>query len=132
VSHAKPLLLEDWTLTISACNDEVTQFSFSVEGSKTGPDGKGSNKEKFVSTSGRVVIEPADWWVTNARQWAGAKMPPDFKVRWTVKPLFVDSAQLPGEDVLTVAQGLPNGKHTIEISGTAPLRSIRVHRPPSK
>ena len=37
-----------------------------------------------------------------------------------------------GETIVTVAQGLPNGKHTLELTGTpdTPLAAIRVYRPP--
>lgn len=58
--------------------------------------------------------------------------------RWSVVPFFADQFAVPaarnpfGETVVTVAQGLPNGKHTLELTGTpdTPLAAIRVYRPP--
>jgi len=55
-----------------------------------------------------------------------------------VLPLFADEFLVParknpfGDTVITVAQGLPNGKHTLEITGSqdTPIAAIRVYRPP--
>ena len=138
VGHDRPLQVEDWTLTITECNDAVDDFKFEVEGSSTGPDGSGTNKHKFVSLSGRVVIDPEDWWVTNARGWVGAKMPDHFKIRWTVKLLSRDEWSPPAapdssrEAATTVAQGLPNQKHTLELTGPSSIQAIRIYRPPVK
>ena len=37
-----------------------------------------------------------------------------------------------GDTVVIAAQGLPNGKHTLEITGSpeTPIAAIRVYRPP--
>ena len=52
--------------------------------------------------------------------------------------MFVDAYQAPPiEDAsrecsITLAQGLNNTKHTLEIIGEAPIRGIRVYRPPER
>ena len=142
VSHEKPLILEDWTVKITEVNDEANTFKFEVTGSKTGADGAGSSEEKFVSNSGRVVIEKTDWWVKTARQWSQKKVPVGFEIKWQVKPLFVDEYEplkvvVPAREYNTVlAQGLSNGKHTLEIVqiGQTPvaIQAIRVYQPPVK
>ena len=61
-----------------------------------------------------------------------------FEVKWRVEPRFVDEFTAPGvkvpaiETTVTPAQGLPNTRHTLEISGgeATPIAAIRVHRPP--
>jgi len=139
IGSTKPLLVEDWTLAatrVDAANDKL--FSFTLTGSKTGPDGEGRSDARFVSKSGRVVIETNDWNVTYALSLGGIKPVPDaFAVNWKVEPRFLDEFVSPGvtdtatETRVTLASGLPNGKHTLEISGSeaTPIVVIRVYRP---
>jgi hypothetical protein len=138
VSSEKPREVESWTLKILEVDDQAERLKFSLTGSKTGPDGEGVSSERFVSTSGRVVIEPGDWWVKKIRQITKAPVPAGFEITWKAVPLFADQfAPSRGEDasresIVTVAQGLPNGKHTLELLGPAPIGAIRVYRPPMK
>jgi len=139
IGSTKPLLAEDWTLAakrVDAANDKL--FSFALTGSKSGPDGEGRSDERFVSKSGRVVIETNDWNVTYALSLGGIKPLPDaFEVKWQVEPRFVDEFVSPGvtdtavETRVTFASGLSNGKHTLETSGSeaTPIAVIRVYRP---
>jgi len=139
IGSTKPLWVEDWTLAatrVDAANDKL--FSFTLTGSKTGPDGEGRSDARFVSKSGRVVIETNDWNVTYALSLGGIKPVPDaFEVKWKVEPRFVDEFVSPSvtdaatETRVTLASGLPNGKHTLEISGSeaTPIVVIRVYRP---
>lgn len=140
VSWEKPLIVEDWTTVITEINDDASKFKFKVIGSKTGFDGSGVNDQKFVSNSGRVVIEPRNWWVKKAREFSGKPTPKGFQIKWQVKPMFVDVYVPPKiedptkEYVTTLVQNLSNSKHKIEIipdkKGTVPIEAIRVYRPP--
>ena len=138
IKSQKPLLVEDWSLaaTKDATNDKL--YTFALTGSKTGADGEGRSDARFVSKSGRVVIETNDWNVAYATSLAGIKpVPEKFDVKWRVEPRFVDEFISAGvkdpaiETAVTLAQGLPNTKHTLEISGgdATPIAAIRVHRP---
>ena len=123
----KPLLLEDWTMDVTKTGEK--QFEFTVSGSKTGPDGSGKSDQRFVSNSGRIVIEPDAWNVSYALGLAGVKPVPDhFTVTWSVVPYFADEV---GSSVVTVAQGLVNTKHTLELTGNAPVVAVRVYSPPT-
>lgn len=137
----QPLLVEDWTLQATQAEPDGKRFVFSLSGSRTGPDGEGRSDRRFVSHSRRVVIEPEDWNVGYAMSLASIKsVPPEFPVSWKVTPNFVDEAVSPGvqdptiETVVTIAQGLPNTRHTLELSSstgeTPPIRAIRVYAPP--
>jgi hypothetical protein len=136
VSSEKPREIEEWVLKVTESDDKAEHLRFTVTGSKTGPDGEGVSSERFVSKSGRVVIEPGDWWVKNIREITQAKVPVGFEVKWRAIPLFRDIYSPPKmeddsrEASVTVAQGLPNGKHTLEIEGPTGLRAIRIYRPP--
>jgi hypothetical protein len=142
VTSDKPLQLEEWTVAITEASPDLKTFKFAVSGSKTGPDGEGSGDKKFISRSGRVVIDPADWNFDYCLKVFKRPLPADFKVQWRVVPHFMDEIKLAGagapgpgiEPVVTVAQGLPNGKHTLEISCDAPqpITALRIYHPPGQ
>ena len=139
VGSEKQMQLEDWTMDVTKDPADAKQFTFTLSGSKTGPDGSGRSDQRFVSKSGRVVIEPEDWNVEYALMLPGIKPVPDkFTVHWSVVPHFSDTFAAPAnldkttEAAVTIAQGLTNGKHTLEITGSSatPLLAVRVYRPP--
>jgi hypothetical protein len=136
VESEKPLQLEEWTATIKDATTDLKSFKFAVSGSKTGPDGEGSSERKFVSRSGRVMIDPADWNFVYALKIFKKPLPENFKVQWKVIPHFMDSVEPESVDsrieaVRTVALGLPNKRHTVELRGVAPgaIEKLRVYRP---
>ena len=115
------------------------RYLFQLTGSKTGEDGSGNSEETFVSNSKRVVIEPSDWDVEFAMSTlAGVRpIPNEFTVKWSVVPYFEDSPVPPQvmdraiERVVTVAQGLEDGPHRIELlgAGVDGIEAIRVYSP---
>ncbi len=142
VSAEKPLLVEDWSLRVLETNADDSQWRFSVTGSRTGEDGVGSSKERFVSRSGRVVIEPGDYGVNRAYNLRHQLTPAGFEVKWSVIPLFTDVYRAPRvsdpsrEYVTILASGLSNDKHTLELISTGktdpPIREIRIYKPQVK
>jgi hypothetical protein len=140
VGHEKPLLKESWVLRVTGNNADDSQWHFEVVGSHTGPDGEGVSTEKFVSRSGRVVIEPGDWGVKRAFDLNHKRTPIGFEVHWSVEGEFTDSyreqrMEDPSREYSqTLALGLPNGSHTLEMvaKGAFPpvIRAVRVYRPP--
>lgn len=139
VQKGKPLLAEDWTLTLTELSADYKQVKFTLSGAKTGADGEGISTERFVSDSGRIVIEPDDWNLDYCLQVFKRPIAPGFKIEWRVVPQFRDEfvarpeANTPAETIVTLAQGLSNGNHILEIKGQAktPIRAIRVYRPAS-
>jgi hypothetical protein len=140
VQSEAPLLVEDWQVRIFDGNDDLSFFRFEVVGSQTGPDGQGQCDRRFVSNSGRVVIEPSDWSVARSRKQTGNPLPEGFLAKWRVVPLYLDEYTAPAvgdpthEATTTLAQGLSNGPHRLELvagaDGVPPLSGIRVYRPP--
>ena len=140
VRSQTPLLVENWSLKLTEVSDDAKQFKFAVTGSKTGPDGEGNSAEKFVSKSGRVVIDPADFTLAAARKQFQKPCPPDFEIKWSVVPMFQDTytppkVSDPANPVrTTVVQLIENGPHTLEIipngDGVVPVKEIQVFRPP--
>jgi hypothetical protein len=139
VSASAPLISARWTAVITEINDTCDRFRFRVYGSETGFDGEGQNDQPFVSQSGRVVIESQDWWIDDACQLFQVATPEGFQFHWRVEPLFrdiyvppaIEAASVP--PATTIAQGLPNQTHTLEIVSSegdpVPIAAIRVYRP---
>jgi hypothetical protein len=140
ISAEKPLLAEDWTLRIEEVNADESRLRFTVAGSRTGPDGGGVSTERFVSNSGRVVIEPEDWTFARSFELVHRPTPPGFEMTWSVVPMFVDlyhPARLEDrtrEQTATLALGLTNARHKLELISHGPnppmIRAIRVYQPP--
>ena len=135
----KLLLVEDWTIDVRKLNADEKLFAFTLMGSKTGPDGEGRSDQRFVSKSGRVTIAPEDWNVAYAMMLSGVKpVPEHFIAKWRVEPRFVDEFVSPGlkdnsvETIVTLAQGLANTRHVLEITSgpDAPIFAVRIYRPP--
>ncbi len=133
---------EKWTLTITKINDDADDFEFELEGSASGKDGRGNNKEQFISDSGRIIIQPEDFTIRSAQNYKKTKCPANFTVTWEVKPNFVDiwqprqKADPAMRNIDTLFQGAKNVKHTLELvpngDGVLPVSSIIVHTPPLK
>ncbi len=133
---------EDWILTFTKVNENASEFEYDLKGSVTGPDGSGNNKEKFTSKSGRILIDPQ--WFTITSAFINFKEAPKvgFEVKWSVVAKCNDvwrpnpSIDTAKEDRVTLAQGLTNGSHTLEVipNGDGPIgvRAIVVYQPPVK
>ena len=142
VDHEAPLLIEPWTLTVTAVGADSKTWTFSVAGGLTGPDGEGRSDQPFRSKSGRVKIAPENWF----RGFGKEPVPKGYTIRWHVVPRFTDIFEAPGktsdhgiEPAVTVVQGIPNTRHVLELrsegsSGNSGqpvvlLRAIRIYRP---
>ncbi|HVX67972.1 MAG TPA: hypothetical protein VHA11_15270, partial [Bryobacteraceae bacterium] len=123
-------------------NNDATRFRFQVTGSRTGPDGEGNSWEKFVSRSGRVVIEPRDWMLDKIMKIFKQAAPPPvgYEVKWSVVPMHLDEYRAPETNdpgkvyAAVAAQGFENTMHTLELipngDGAVPVEAIQVYRPP--
>jgi hypothetical protein len=119
-------------------------FSFEAIGSKTGRDGTGTSAKRFVSNSGRIVIEtkvekPAmgfeSDWSCDIKQ-----VQPGAEVKFQCYALHADryaaaASQDPSlESSVTLVQGIANGKHRLVLTADDPARvrlgALRVYRPP--
>lgn len=133
--------LEDWTLTVTDISEkgrDVT-FKFDVKGSVTGPDGNGDSETRFVSNSGKIIIDPSDF-TTFEMGFRKKKIKPGFVTTWKVIPQFIDvwkpepvsAPALEGRTILV--HGLANEEHTIEIipngDGPIPIKELVVYKPP--
>jgi len=141
-------LLEDWTLTIESIvypkKRSAVACTFSVFGSLSQEDGVGSCDKRFVSNSGRVVIEPSAWAHLWDAKYVNSKttLSGGAKFHWKVLPLHSDTYPSvtsnptdPAREHWTIlASGLSNTDHTLELTTTLdappPIAEVRVYRPP--
>ena len=132
---------ENWTLEVTKVQN--TKFYFTLKGSQTGFDGHGNNKERFVSNSGRVVIEADDWFLEPAASEDNSSFPVKIGhlITFKSKLLGLDNYKAPHIDDPTIlpeillAQGLENKKHRLEIiigkEGALPITAVRTYEPSS-
>lgn len=142
LTHNTPLVEEDWTLTVLKSTPDGKEIQFNVFGSVTGEDGEGINTEKFVSNSGRVVIEGGDEWVVaRALDYKKKEMPDNYKVTWRIEPHFQDLLSFPDnnfdgtDNAVTLIEGIPNGPHVLRLipwpGAQLRIKGIRAYRPSS-
>ncbi len=139
VELGKNTVAEKWDLILTKINENSSAFEYDVKGSVTGPDGHGTSKQKFTSNSGRLAIDPA-WFTLTASYQIFKKSPPvGFNITWQVIEQFANEwkpqpiKDRTREDLYTLAQGFPNGRHTLEIipnnDGPLPVRYIVTYQP---
>ncbi len=147
IDHESPLQVETWTARILEHDLDTDKLRYEVIGSKTGPDGIGEHHLRFVSNSGRVVIDPKMWMVNWSLRYKNQALPEDYQVTWETKPLFVDTWQAPKKSdidptrertrITTLVQGVANDRHRIKLvpekaGEPLPVEAFRVYRPPLK
>lgn len=122
VGTTSPLVAEEWSLKIDNASADGKVCHFALRGSVTGEDGEGYSTNRFVSRSGRVVLEPDDWNVAYSAAVFKRPLPERHTATWRAVLQGLDTAEpqatSPGtEDCITVAQGLRPGRHVIELRG---------------
>ncbi len=134
VCFEKTPLAEDWTLTcLPDSTPDAKNVHFQVVGSETGADGEGFSDAKFVSKSGRVVIDPADWHLAWCLGYKKLQLPAGFQVKWRTYPLFSAKYEpQPAEAETVLVQNCDNGPHKLTLQGSAAklgIRAFRVYAP---
>ncbi len=119
---------QTWTITM--LDDKGT---FELTGSVTGRDGQGNAFKEFVSDSGQILMDPAEWRRAERNRKGD---------RWTwnvVRSALAEVDLLGGraEKVrITIAANLPNGEHHLELapigSGEIQVEGFDVFTPPLK
>lgn len=130
IDHPTPLVAEEWTLTVNEVSNEGKTFRYTVKGSATGPDGEDSSEGRFRSNSGRLLIDPADFF-RNGELKAG------YTVRWRAYLMGTDQLNSIApfdpalENPIRIVHGLESGPHTLTIrrSGLISLKGLRIFNP---
>ena len=140
VENSGAPIVERWVLKLLETDESNKVMRYEVRGSVTGWDGEGRSTERFVSNSGRVVIEPQDWHLARAYELQKKLTTVSSEASWdvvflgtdVVEPRRIDDSTR--EYPVTIVQGLANGKHrltlTQETVEPTQLEAIRVYCPP--
>ncbi len=132
IGHATPLLDESWTLRVDSSSPQERGFAFTIQGSRTGSDGSGHTGTLFKSNSGRVLLDPKDWyWAALFQQLAVGTT-----LRWQTVPTGVDhvvhSSKAEADTWVDLASNLPIGLHELvltEAEGAAPITELISYDP---
>jgi len=125
IDHPTALIAEDWTLTINDVSNEGKSFRYSVKGSVTGPDGAGSSEGRFRSNSGRVVIDPADFF-------RNGELKIGYTTQWRAYVMGTDQLNSIApfdpalENPIRIVHGLESAPHTLTIRRTGPISLSRL------
>ena len=132
ITFESPPVEETWVLDLlPGSSPDAKRLNFKVTGSRTGADGEGWSDARFVSKSGRVVIEPSDWHIAWALDYGKTALPENYQVTWRTYPLFATHlpAVAKGTHIL-LAQGFENFKHVLTVRPGTGISGFRVLRPP--
>ena len=138
VGSQSALRTEEWWIKISDVSTDGKVCRFNLLGSVTGDEGGGWSTNRFVSKSGRVVIEPDDWNLAYCIAVFKRPLPEGHVATWRSILRGMDHPQapspLPGvEGWVTIANGLAPGKHILELKGDRLgelVKSVRFYSPP--
>jgi hypothetical protein len=125
ISMEEDHVAEKWTAVLSNFSPDQRDFQFSIEGSRTGPDGIGSGAHDFSSKSGRVAIESRDWMVERAWKQSHVTLRQPIVINWSVdcvcdgRPEVTDRGDGTREFRYVVADGLVKARHSAQFRGTA-------------
>lgn len=134
IAFEKAPVEEEWTLTcLPDSTPDGKKIHYKVQGSVTGEDGEGWSTERFVSRSGRAIIEPSDWRVAWTLGYKKATLPEGFKVTWKAVPLFARAYEpKPSGTRTLLMQGCSNQAHTLTLipeGGVLGISAFVVHAP---
>lgn len=137
VSSMAPLVAEEWSLKIDQASLDGKVCHFTLRGSVTGEDGEGISTNRFVSKSGRVVIEPEDWNIAYSVAVFKRALPENHIATWRSTLRGTDSAKKPNaspgaEACITVAEGLSPAHHVLELCGAdlaGKIQAVRFYNP---
>mgnify|MGYP006281743311 CR=1 FL=1 len=125
---------EHWVLKLTSRDDSLDWFSYELHGSISGFDGAGTSRMPFISNSGKIVIQPEDWFLKKAWERTGIEIEPGYQVKWETYTQATDfiTSDLRGEKIW-LAQGLTNGRHLLQIVAFGdypiPIKKIIIHKP---
>jgi hypothetical protein len=145
IQHSKPWINEEWTCRFTGAEPPYSDFAFTISGSVTGEDGKGTGASDFISGSGRVIIrggdaeKGGDWHLNRSLKVVNSVVKPGDEVKWKtysigmdyIKPVTGSSSS--DKNISVLFQGIPNTRHILTLirtgKNTPVLSEIRISKP---
>jgi hypothetical protein len=147
IQRKAPWINESFTLTFDSIDYNSRYFTFHVEGSECGDEGKGNYRKNFLSNSGRVFIPandvldsiPGDWHVFRSFDITKFKIEKGYKTTWKTYLMGSDhfmpkqAEDLTSENATILFKGISNGKHILKLVSDGNLvpeiTMIKVYKP---
>lgn len=146
IRHSVPWSNEEWKCTFTDAKQPYNDFSFTISGSVTGYDGRGSSLNDFTSNSGRAIIRAGDaeaggdWHLNRSFRvlkttvgegdfvtWKTYSISRDYYSAGNQKNCKTDCGQV-------LFQGIPNSGHVLKLKRTGKrvpvIKEVTVYRPP--
>lgn len=124
--------LEKYTLEIFNINRDKKEFDFIITGDKTGFDGKGNNKNDFISESKKISIQKSDFTIFQSEAISKKETPENYKIYFEVKALAFNNIYIKNSGNYIISKGLINKKHKLTIiilEGKLKIKEFKVFRP---
>jgi hypothetical protein len=129
IQRKTPWINESFTLTFDSIDYGARFFTFHVKGSECGFEGKGNNREDFISNSGRVFIQAnevndsisGDWHVFRNYDVLKFQIEKGYQTTWETylmgSDTFISKSEEDEtiENSITLFKGIPNGEHTLRL-----------------
>jgi hypothetical protein len=145
IKHSSPWTNEKWRCTFTDAEPPYNDFTFSITGSVTGNDGKGSSLNDFKSNSGKVIIkggdaeEGGDWHLKRSFKVLKTKVDAGESVTWrtfSISKDYFNGTEIEKEEGYPseiLFQGIPNSNHLLKLKSTGrktpEIKEITVYRP---
>lgn len=147
IQRKAPWTHENFNLIYDSVDYKSRFFTFHIIGSESGYEGKGNNREDFISRSGRVFIQAhevndslsGDWHVFRSHDVTGFTVEKGYETRWETYLMGSDYfVPQPKEDrgienSTTLFKGIPNRRHQlrlVRIGEKVPdILRIKVYKP---
>jgi len=124
---------EDWKIIVADIDRVNKGFTYKLEGSITGFDGKGSSESNFISDTGRIKINKEDFYIFQIEKITGYETPDNFEINFSVNLKVEDTIIIKPNNLKYIAfSDSKIGNHTIKLKvleGETRLNKIIVYRP---
>jgi hypothetical protein len=129
---------ETWTLTADHISEDGQEFSYSLEGTVSGFQGRGDHTAAFVSNNGVIHLSPEHFTWDHAIKIKKKPIPVPAQTSWDVYATSPDTWHCGGASgshpsgQVTLVQQLENREHTVEIilrSGSISVSEVLIYKP---
>jgi hypothetical protein len=126
---------DEYELIITFIDHDKKEISYEVFSKSNGFEGNGSNQSVFESKSGRIRINPSDFYIFESDVHTQSRTSKGFKINWKVQPYIGDYAVYSSKNTQTNdIFELSNKTHKLSIeliegSRPFPISAFRIYSP---
>jgi hypothetical protein len=145
IRHTQPWVTELWSCIFTKARAPYQDFRFRIQGSVSGPDGKGSGSRDFISKSGKVIVDNndaekgGDWHLNRSYKVLKTVVNDGDTIKWKTYTISTDTiipemkSDTDSKNIVTLIQGISNSRHVLKIikksNCNLPVSEIKVYKP---